>query len=109
MVAPFITVNDVKIGSSTPKGFTLEVNGYDPIECSYDMHFEKEPIRRNNRFTGKYKTICYPNYYVVVHWSDITKYKTKSEFQNIKEWNTCGVCWGLGECCKEPGTHSPCR
>jgi len=23
--------------------------------------------------------------------------KVDSEFQNIKEWDTCGVCWGLGE------------
>jgi hypothetical protein len=80
MSAPFLMPNDVKIGKDTPNGFTLEVNGYEPIECSFEMKFERE--RKRSRFTGKlmkgFVTVCYPKYYVVVHWSNVEKYQTVS-------------------------------
>ena len=87
MTAPFLTENDVKIGKETPNGFTLEVNGYDPIECTYDMKFERE--RKRSRSTGRlmkgFVTVCYPNYYIVVQWSDSTKYKALS-LDLAKQW-----------------------
>jgi len=85
MGAPFLMPNDVKLGKDTPKGFTLEVNGYDPIECVFDMKFEKEPVRRGGKFTGKYKTVCYPNYYIIVQWDRMKRFFRAESLDEAKE------------------------
>lgn len=85
MPVPFLTTNDVKLGKATPNGFTLEVNGFEPIECTYDMKFEKEPVRRNNRITGKYKTVCYPKYYIVVEWNKRLEFFKATSLDQAKE------------------------
>lgn len=79
MDTPFITTNDVNIGERTTDGFTLVVNGREPIKCTYAHKYERERFKNNPKIT------CYPYYYINVIWAPNIVFQT-TNLELAKRW-----------------------